>query len=67
MNIIELSKIMASCQKHSRWKCLCVSRRKQNGGGGGLLRYSMVQQISLALNNWFIPWCGPILVRNHGT
>ena len=27
MNIIELSKIMASC--------LCVSRSKQNGGGGG--------------------------------
>ena len=41
MNIIELSKIMASCQraiKHSlvsQMKCICVSRCKQNGGGGG--------------------------------
>ena len=40
MNIIELSKIMASYQRAIKTlsckpdKCICVSRCKQNGGGG---------------------------------
>ena len=42
MNIIELSKIMASCQRAlvTQMKCICVSRCRQNVGGGGLLQYS---------------------------